>query len=223
MLKETDNQGVWMEEGRRGTKFWTKNLIKGNQVYDEKIIRDEGIEYREWSNTKSKVGAALAKGICPLNLNEGDNVLYLGVASGTTASHLSDIVGEKGMIFGIDIAPRVLRELYFLAHKRKNIVPILANCAHPEEYDYRISQVDFLVQDIAQKAQVDIFLKNLKFLKKGGTGFLAIKARSIDVTKQPIKIFEMVKKQLEEENLNIVDYTDLEPFEKDHCVFVIEK
>ena len=223
MLKETENHGIWMEDGRRGIKFWTKNLVKGSQVYDEKIIKDEGIEYREWSTTKSKVGAALAKNICPLNLNSGDFVLYLGVASGTTASHISDIVGEKGLIFGVDIAPRVLRNLYFLAHERRNIVPILADCMHPEEYDYRICQVDFLVQDIAQKAQVEIFLKNLKFLKKGGTGFLAIKARSIDVTKQPIQIFEMVKKQLEDAKINIVDYMDLEPYEKDHCVFVIEK
>ncbi|MBT4540496.1 fibrillarin-like rRNA/tRNA 2'-O-methyltransferase [Candidatus Woesearchaeota archaeon] len=222
-LEETENPGIFIEDSKWGIKFWTKNLIKGKKVYDEKLINDEGTEYREWSTVKSKIGAALAKNICPLNLNEGDFVLYLGAASGTTVSHVSDVIGKKGLIFGIDIAPRVLRQLYFLAHDRKNIVPILADCNKPEEYDYRICKCDFLVQDIAQKAQVQIFLKNLKFLKTGGRGFLAIKARSIDVTKSPIKIFEMVKRQLEEAEVNIVDYMDLEPYEKDHCVFVVEK
>ena len=220
-----------MEKSSRGTKFYTKNLVKGKKVYDERLFRDKdvegkekgNIEYREWSITKSKVGAALAKNVCELNLEEEDYVLYLGVASGTTASHLSDIVGENGIIFGIDIAPRVLRELYFLSQIRNNIIPILADSNHPEEYSYRICECDFLVQDIAQKNQVEIFIKNLKFLRKGGTGFLAIKARSIDVTKSPRQIFEKVRRQLEENNINIVDYKTLDPFEKDHCVFVVEK
>ena len=76
MLKETENKGILMEDGRWGIKFWTKNLVKGKKVYDEKLIKDEGIEYREWSTVKSKIGAALAKNICPLNLNKDDFVLY---------------------------------------------------------------------------------------------------------------------------------------------------
>jgi fibrillarin-like pre-rRNA processing protein len=127
------------------------------------------------------------------------------------------------MIFGIDIAPRVLRELFFLAYDRNNIAPILADCAHPEEYENRICMCDFLIQDIAQKGQVSIFIKNLKFLKPGGRAFLAVKARSIDVTKAPFKIFEQVKRQLEENKIKIIDYKTLDPFERDHCVFLIEK
>jgi len=219
---ETKNQGIYMERTNRGTKFFTKNMIPRKRVYDERLYRDKGVEYREWSIMKSKIGAALAKNITELGVKENDYVLYLGSASGTTVSHLSDIIGN-GMIFGIDVSARVLRELYFLAKYRKNIAPMLADCNKPDTYSKRICECDFLVQDIAQKNQVEIFLKNLKFLKKGGNAFLAIKARSIDVVKNPIKVFEMVKRQLEEQNLNIIDYKTLDPFEKDHCVFLIKK
>ena len=222
-MMETKNSGVYMEKKGNRFRFYTENLNPGKRVYDERLYRDRGIEYREWSTTKSKVGAALAKNVCPLKLNKGDYILYLGVASGTTASHLSDIVGDKGLIFGLDVSSRVLRELYFLAHKRKNIIPILADCALPDTYTKKICKVDFLIQDISQKSQVGIFLKNLKFLKKGGRAFLSIKARSIDVTKQPRKIFEMVRRQLLEAKMNIIDYKTLDPLELDHCVFVIEK
>ena len=33
--------------------------------------------------------------------NQKSDVLYLGVSTGTTISHISDIVGQKGTIFGI--------------------------------------------------------------------------------------------------------------------------
>ena len=221
-MEETKDKGIYMETGRR-VRFYTINLVPGQKVYDERLFREKGVEFREWSVHKSKIGAALAKNICPLGIKENDYILYLGVASGTTASHLSDMIGLKGLIFGIDIAPRSLRDFYFLAKKRKNLVPILADCNKPDEYANRICMCDFLVQDIAQKNQLEIFLKNMKFLKQGGRAFLEIKERSIDVTKNPRQIFEAVKRELEQKKIKILDYQSLDPFEKDHCVFVIEK
>ena len=103
-----------------------------------------------------------------------DNIiLYLGAASGTTVSHVSDIVGADGFIFALDFAPRVVRDLVYVCEKRKNITPLLENAHHPEEYKDRVTKVDVLYQDIAQRDQVEIFLKNIEaFLKKGGYALL---------------------------------------------------
>ena len=60
------------------------------------------------------------------------------------------------------------------------------------------------------------------FLKQDGFGLLAIKARSIDVTKKPSVIFKEVMKELEK-SITVVDYRVLEPFEKDHALFVCKK
>ena len=219
MIQETQI-GIYIERTKRGDVFWTKNLTPGQTVYDEKLSLD-GM-YRQWSPKKSKIGAALAKGLHPLPVKAGDVVLYLGASTGTTVSHISDIVAEKGTVFAVELSFYMLRRLVFLAEKRKNIAPILADANHPEGYMHLVCEADFLFQDIAQKNQVQIFLKNLQFLKAGKYGMLSIKAKSIDVTADPRKVYEQVKKQLEKE-VKIVWQKQLDPFERDHCVFLVEK
>ena len=76
--------------------------------------------------------------------------------------------------------------------------------------------------DIAQREQVKIFLKNFQFLKKDGFGLLALKARSVDVTKRPKEVFRAAREELEK-HVMIVDYKELDPHEKDHCFFVCKK
>ena len=150
-------------------------------------------------------------------------MLYLGSSTGTPVSHVSDIVGEEGMVFAVDIAPRMMRDFVFLCNERKNLSPILADSAKVDILKERVSAVDVVYQDVAQKNQVEIFLKNINmFLKDGGYGLLAVKARSMDVTKQPKIIFKSVKEQLEKE-LQIIDYRELDPFQKDHAMFICKK
>ena len=219
-MKEHQLKGIFVDDRRR---FYTKNLVPGKSVYGEMLLKIKEGEFRQWDTRRSKLGAALAKGISQLGLKEGFIVLYLGAATGTTVSHVSDIVGPKGFIFAVDVAPRVLRELVFLAEARKNIAPILGNANQPIEYVHLVPQVDFLFQDVSQRNQVEIFLKNLRiYLKKDGFGAIAIKARSIDVTKRPSVLFEEAKKMLEKE-VTIVDYRTLDPLEKDHAFFVVKK
>ncbi len=206
-------------------RLLTKNLTPGKTVYDESLIIQDGVEYREWNPRKSKLAALILKGCSDIKIRKDDIILYLGSASGTTVSHVSDIIGKYGFIFALDFAPRVVRDLVFVSEDRKNIAPILADANKPETYIGRVSQVDIIYQDIAQKDQLIIFLKNIDlFLKKGGFALLAVKARSIDVTKHPKEIFMKVRKQLEQQqNLIIVDYKTLEPFQLDHCMFVVKK
>ncbi len=206
---------------RQGKRLLTKNLIKG-KYFDEQIIKEKGVEYRIWDIRRSKLAAAVVKGISQIGLKPGDVVLYLGASYGYTPSFVSDIVGEKGFVFALDFAPRSTRDLYFLCLKRKNMTPLLEDAFHPETYKDNIIEVDFLYQDIAQRNQAEIFVKNLQFLKKDGFGILVIKARSIDVTKKPTQVFNQVRRFLEDK-ITIVDYRTLDPFEKDHCVFVCKK
>jgi fibrillarin-like pre-rRNA processing protein len=220
MTLQEIQQGLYKEQSKKGTSFWTKNLLPGQSVYDERIIQDG--KYRQWSLTKSKLGAALAKGLKPLPIKKGDVVLYLGASTGTTVSHVSDIVGNEGMVFAVEVSFFMLRRLIFLAEKRKNIAPILADANHPEAYNQYVCEADFLFQDIAQKNQVDIFLKNLVFLKQGKKAILAVKAKSIDVSADPRNIYEIVRKQLEKQ-VKVLWHVRLDPFEKDHCIFVVEK
>ncbi len=50
-------------------------------------------EYRVWNPFRSKLGAAIMGGIDNIYMPVGSKVLYLGAASGTTVSHVSDLVG----------------------------------------------------------------------------------------------------------------------------------
>lgn len=204
-------------------RIYTVNLIPGKTVYDEKLVKEDNIEFRDWNPAKSKLAAAILKGCPNIFIRKGSVVLYLGSATGTTVSHVSDIVGREGFIFALDIAPIVMRDLVFVCKDRNNIAPILADANKPLEYADKISQVDIIYQDIAQKNQLDIFLKNIElFLKDDGYAMLAVKARSIDVSKKPKEIFREIKKELEN-NLIIIDYRELEPYQKDHCFFICKK
>jgi fibrillarin-like pre-rRNA processing protein len=124
-------EGVFLIDG----KLATVNLLPGVSVYGEQLIKVAKKEYRVWDFYRSKPAAALKKGLKEFPLKKGMSVLYLGAASGTTVSHFSDIVGKEGIIYGVDIAERVLRELIPHAEKRGNIVPILADARLPEKYE----------------------------------------------------------------------------------------
>lgn len=202
-------------------RLYTKALINKTH-FQEHNRKDKGVLYREFDVTRSKVAAAIAKGATNVGIKENGIVLYLGVSHGYTASFISDMIGPTGLIFGIDPAPRVMRDLTFLTKFRPNIVPLLTDANHPETYINRIAQPDVIIQDIAQRNQLEIFLKNYALLKKGGYALLSIKARSIDITKKPTEIFIDIRKNLEKQT-TVIDYRLLSPFEKDHCMIICKK
>lgn len=205
-------------------RLYTKNLVRGQRVYGERLIVYNGEEYREWIANRSKLAAAIRKNIGKVPIKEGDKVLYLGIAAGTTASHISDIIGWKGIIYGIDVAPRILIELMKVVKERKNIIPILADASKPEIYLSVVPKVDLVYQDIAQPHQVKILISNVDlFLKNKGYIFFAVKARSIDVSKDPKLIFKEVSNELDEYGLKIINRVRLEPYHKDHMMFLLQK
>ena len=132
--------------------------------------------------------------------NSGDDILYLGAGHGTTISHLHDVICgpeniHSGRIVGVDIAPRCLRDLTFLAKSRKGIIPVLGDARKYAEWQiYVPNKVNWIFQDVAQSAQVDIFLGACqKFLNQGGTALLSLKAASERWTKEGEKaLFDRV-------------------------------
>ena len=177
-------------------RLYTKSLVKGKKFFEERTFKDKGTEYREFDPSRSKLAAMIAKGSTNIGIREGNIILYLGSSHGYTVSFVSDMVGKEGMIFGVDPAPRVMRDFMFLVNKRENVTPLLADANHPETYKELIPKADIVFQDIAQRNQADIFIRNCKlYLKEGGYGLLAVKARSIDITKKPNDIFIQVRKE----------------------------
>ena len=202
--------------------FLTKNLTPGKKASQERLFFDKNNEYREWSPKTSKIAAALRNKLSNLHLKEGDIILYLGASSGTTVSHISDIIGTQGLLFAVEISPTMMRELFFLCETRKYIALILADANQPQTYANKIIPVDWLYQDISQRNQTEIFIKNLSFLKKNGHAILALKARSVNVAKDPQKIFEETKQELQK-HVEVLETITLEPYQKDHCLFVCRK
>lgn len=196
----------------------TKNLDPGKVVYGEKLIQVEGIEYRTWDPRRSKLGAMVLKKF-DIFLKEDSTVLYLGAASGTTVSHVSDIV-PNGAVYAIEFAPRSMRDLIRLASRRKNILPVLADAGKPDSYAHIIEPVDLIFQDIAQPNQAEIAARNAAhYLKRDGHLLLSIKSRSIDTVANPKEVYKGEIKKLEqafEPKFEVLNAKDLMPYHEDH-------
>lgn len=206
-------------------RLWTKNLVPKQRVYGETIAEFNGIEYREWNPFRSKLSAAIHKKLKNMPIVPEARILYLGIAEGTTASHISDIIGANGLILGIDISETCIAKLLLLCEKRKNILPVIADANRPESYaDYAFEvKPSIIYQDVSQKNQVEILSKNADmFLQKGNFALLALKAPSISSTKNPSKIFEK-QEELLQKNFEIVERVSLAPFEKKHMFYVLRK
>jgi len=213
---------IFFPDGNK--KIATKNLNPGFKVYDEDLIPFKSEEYRLWDPTRSKFAAAIIKGIKFVPIQPGSKVLYLGAASGTTPSHVSDIIGLEGFEYCIEFSPRSIRDLVFLCEKRENMIPILDDVRFPRNYDYLLEKVDVVYCDVSQPDQAKIIADNANvFLKAGGHIMLAIKARSISSTKNPSVIYKQQMGILEDEGFDILEAIDLHPLEKDHAMILGKK
>ena len=218
---EEDNQSYFWIKSEGEQKISTENLVPGNQVYKEKLIIKKGIEYRLWDPFRSKLAASIMNGLENFPFKNKTKVLYLGASTGTTVSHVSDIVGPSGLVFAVEHASRVARDfLDRVATHRSNIMPILQDARKPKEYFSVFGKVDVVYVDIAQPDQTKIAIENCDmFLKKEGFFFLVIKTRSIDVTKAPKRIVEEEIKKLREK-FEILESIDLHPYDKDHAMVI---
>ncbi len=221
-MKPVDKKfpNVFIDRGRLFTKSQSKESF-----FDEKIVRQGKDFYREWDPKRSKLAAAIMKRISQVGIKEGSTVIYLGASHGYTPSFVADMIGKEGFLIGIEFSPESARDFVFVCDRIKNMCPVLADCNHPERYKDAVVESDILYQDIAQRNQVEIFLKNCNaYLKPEGFGLLALKARSVDVKTRPKDLYKKVRADLEKHpGLVVVDYRELDPLEKDHAFFVVKK
>ncbi len=207
-----------------GKFLYTKNLFPGVKVYSEKLVKDGGVEFRQWNAFHSKLAAGLKKGLKQMPIQKESKVLYLGAAEGTTISHVSDIVEKQGLIVGVDVSATSMRKFVKVCEQRENVLPLLADAGKPQEYPEEIQKIKFdvLFQDVSQKNQSEIFLKNSELLKPKGFGLLSVKARSINVLEVPANVFKQESEKLKKA-FEILQVVRLEPFEKDHALIFCRK
>jgi len=224
IIEKHRHDGIFVAQGKEDALV-TKNLVPGDSVYGEKRITVETpegkVEYRVWNPFRSKIAAAIVGGVENIYITPGAKVLYLGAASGTTVSHVSDIVGPTGMVYAVEFSHRSGRDLINVAKKRTNIIPIIEDARHPQKYRMLVGMVDVIFADVAQPNQAQIIALNAHhFLKTGGHFVISIKANCIDSTASAEIVFAKEVKKLQEEQFRPSEQITLEPYERDHAVVV---
>ena len=207
--------GIYRLDG----KLATKNFAPGTRVYGEKLERVKNVEYRQWDLYRSKLAGAISKGLSRVPIVPGSLVLYLGASTGTTPSHVSDIVGEEGAVFAVEFAQRSMRDLLNVCQKRPNMLPIFGDARLPVHYAEHLqgNKVDVIYQDVAQPDQAEILVRNANmFLKSGGHAMLCIKSQSIDVTQDPVVTYKQTIAKLEVGGFETLQTIILDPYDKDH-------
>jgi len=184
-------------------------------VYNERMLGGA----RVWDPYRSKLSALYHVGT-GVELTPGMRVLYLGAANGTTVSHVADYVEA---VYAVEFAPRPMQDLLEVCRRRRNIIPIMADAARPEQYAPLVEAVDLLYQDVAQPDQAAIVLRNCVFLKPGGTVILMLKTRSVDVRKEPAEVFHDTIDSLISARLAVKERVWLTPFHTDHAAIVCKK
>jgi rRNA 2'-O-methyltransferase fibrillarin len=217
--------GVFIARGKEDA-LCTLNLNPGKAVYGEKLVKVDNadgtkIEYRVWNPFRSKLAAAVLGGVENIWMVPGSKVLYLGAASGTSVSHVSDLVGPTGMVYAVEFSHRSGRDLINMAKTRPNVIPIIEDARHPLKYRMLVGMVDCVFADVAQPDQARIIsLNSHYFLKTGGHYVISIKANCIDSTAAPEAVFAKERQRLSEEGLKPQEQLTLEPYERDHAVVV---
>ncbi|XP_036983808.2 rRNA/tRNA 2'-O-methyltransferase fibrillarin-like protein 1 [Artibeus jamaicensis] len=218
------HEGVFIYRGAEDALV-TLNMVPGYSVYGERrvTITEGGVkqEYRTWNPFRSKLAAAILGGVDQIHIKPKSRVLYLGAASGTTVSHVSDIVGPEGLVYAVEFSHRAGRDLVNVANKRTNIIPVLEDARHPLKYRMLVGMVDVIFADVAQPDQSRILALNAHtFLRNGGHFLISIKANCIDSTASAEAVFASEVRKLQQENLKPQEQLTLEPYERDHAVVI---
>ncbi|KAJ1307725.1 hypothetical protein OPQ81_001813 [Rhizoctonia solani] len=232
ILEPHRHPGVFVAKGKEHLLV-TRNLVPGESVYGEKRISIEGpadeagvpvkTEYRVWNPFRSKLAAGILGGLDDIYIAPGKKVLYLGAASGTSVSHVADVVGPEGTVYAVEFSHRSGRDLINMAKKRTNVIPIVEDARYPNKYRMLLSLVDVVFADVAQPDQARIVaLNSHHFLKNGGHAVISIKANCIDSTQPAEVVFASEVKKLQAEKFKPLEQLTLEPYERDHAMLIAE-
>lgn len=223
------HSGIFIARGKEDLLL-TKSTAPGTSVYREKLISvDEPgpdgttlkTEYRVWNPFRSKLAAGVMGGLDEIFMKPGSKVLYLGAASGTSVSHVADLVGPEGLVYAVEFSHRPGRDLITMAKSRPNVIPIIEDARHPQKYRMLVGMVDCIFADVAQPDQARIVALNAHmFLKDGGGVVISIKANCIDSTQPAEVVFAHEVQKMREERIKPLEQLELEPYERDHCIVI---
>ncbi len=164
---EPSNPRLALVRTGRRVEFWTETVGSPPSVSGERWVERSGRTYRSFEPTRSKLAAALSNGWtgglpCPR-----DRWLYLGAATGTTASYVADLVGPEGRVYALERSLRPFSRLLALSARWPNLLPILGDARRPREYSGLVPPVDGLYCDVAQPDQIPIVRSNAELFLKG--------------------------------------------------------
>ncbi len=204
--------------------FFTRAGGAGD-VYGEVVRTDEsGARWRRWDPHRSKLAAALQGGALTKDwedLLDGAPVVYLGAASGTTVSHVADLAAPKA-VFAVELASRPFQELIVKLGAWANVFPVLADAREPGTYEGLVGKAQAIIQDVATSDQVAVLEANARaLLPRAAPSLLFVKARSIDSSAEPARVFARARDELVGAGFTIRDERGLEPFDKDHRAFLV--
>jgi fibrillarin-like pre-rRNA processing protein len=203
---------VYISGSAGNWKLYTENLVPGETIYGERLVKFKNVEYRSWDPYRSKLAAILLNNPLLNFLSKDLKCLYLGASSGTTISHLSDIA-RNGTLYGVEFAPRSIRLLIQNTSKRENIIPILGDARKPYVY-----------QDVARPNQAEIAIANAEYyLKSEGLIIILIKSQSIDSVKRSELVYKQEKKKFQEKGYDIVESINIHKYAANHIAFIIRK
>ncbi len=211
-------EGVFKINGRLATE----NLVHGVRVYDEELIKKDGKEYRTWNPYRSKLAAAILKGMKNMAIKKGSSVLYLGAATGTTCSHVSDIVGREGSLYCVEFSENNMRQLISVCNQRENMFPIFNDARNLEQYAEDVGSVDVLYQDVSARDQPELLMLNGGLLRKGGLAYVAIKSQSISVSKSPRQVYREFFAKVSR-TFELIESVEIVPFDRMHMFAVFRK
>jgi fibrillarin-like rRNA methylase len=204
-----------IREGERAVPA-TEALGDPPDVYGERLVPTRSGWWRRWDPYRSKLSAALVKGYRGPLPQPGERWLYLGAATGTTASHVADLVGPEGAVYAVEMSLRPFARLLRLAERYPNLLPILADARRPDDYAGWVPPVDGVYSDVAQADQVGIARRNVDlFLRGAGALLLVLKLSSLGRDRASDTLVERALAELRPFR-PVTPPLPLEPFHRQH-------
>ncbi|MCI4348881.1 MAG: fibrillarin-like rRNA/tRNA 2'-O-methyltransferase [Thermoplasmata archaeon] len=207
---------LWRRTNEEPPSYWTEALAGAQPVYGERLVHAENRWLRRWEPNRSKLGAAIAKGWTEPLPQEGERWLYLGAASGTTASHIADLVGPAGSVYAVEKSLRPFARLLRLAERYPNLAPVLDDARRISGYLGLVPPVDGLYVDVAQPDQVEIALENARtFLRERSSFLLVLKTASMGRDRSPREHLESAIDAMHRQ-IEVEEEIALDPFHRKH-------
>uniref|UniRef100_A0A6P4FST5 rRNA 2'-O-methyltransferase fibrillarin n=1 Tax=Drosophila rhopaloa TaxID=1041015 RepID=A0A6P4FST5_DRORH len=219
--------GVFLSRDRfDAIQLLTRNTSSSTDDYGEHRIvsdfRGKRCEFRAWSPFQSKLAAGIMGGASELHLRSGSKVLYLGAGFGRSVSHISDIVGESGVVYAVEQGPWASRQLAALASRRPNIEPVIEDATMPYKYRHQVPAcIDIIFSDLPQSEQVRSLMLNARhFLKPDGHFVAYFQASNLSGGVSNKEAFATECQLLKEQQLEPIEQVLLEPFKPGYALVV---